>query len=105
MRNTDRLAGARMSLTAALTRSKAARHPNDAEGIATQEHALAADLRLRRGGREDLACRVATVLDGDVTSSDARRELREVAQKIDAELSPDVSTRSFIPASDGGERL
>ena len=93
-----------MSLTAAVTRSHAASHEDDPDGRATCEHALAADLRLRRGGREDLGDRVASVLDGDVTTAAARRELREVAQLIDAELSPDVSTASFVPASDGGER-
>lgn len=104
MRNTEQLKNARMSLTAAVTRSHAAHHPKDAEGRATQEHALAADLRLRRGGREDLGDSVADVLDGDVTTADARKELREIAQKIDAELEPDVFTHSFVPASDGGER-
>ena len=94
-----------MSLTAAVTRSHAAADPNDAEGRATAEHTLAADLRLRSGGRKDLACRVASVLDGDVTTAAARRELRTVAQLIDAELDPDVTTASFVPASDGGERL
>ena len=105
MRNTDRLKAARMSLTAAVTRSQAASDPNDAEGRATAEHALAADLRLRRGGREDLACRVASVCDGDLTTPAARTELREIVQLIDAELEPDVTTASFVPASDGGERL
>ena len=104
MRNTDRLEAARMSLTAAVTRSHAAGDTADADGRATQEHALAADMRLRRGGREDLAERVAAVLDDDVTTAAARHELRTVAQKIDAELAPAVSTASFVPASDGGER-
>ena len=94
-----------MSLTAAVTRSQAAAHPDDPDGRATAEHTLAADLRLRSGGRKDLACRVASVLDGDVTTAAARRELRTVAQLIDAELDPDVTTASFVPASDGGERL
>lgn len=102
MRNTNRLEAARMSLTAAVTRSHAADTEHDPEGRATQEHALAADLRLRRGGREDLGDRVAQVLDDDVTTAAARREFREVAQQIDAELSPAVSTDSFRPASGGG---
>ena len=104
MINTELLEGARMSLTTAVTRSADAATPGDAEGLATQEHVFGAELKLRRGGRPDLARRLEAVLTGDVTTDKARRELREVAQKIDAELAPDVSTASFVPASDGGDR-
>ena len=52
-----------------------------------------------------LARRLEALLTGDVTTRAARHELRNVAQKIDAELDPDVTTASFVPASDGGERL
>jgi hypothetical protein len=54
------------------------------------------------GGREDLACRVAAVSDDDVTTAHARAELREVIQKIDAELEPSVEGSPFRAASDGG---
>ena len=103
MRNTQRLEAARMSLTAAVTRSQAAADPNDAEGRATAEHVFGAELKLRQGGRPDLARRLEGVLTDDVTTTAARRELREVAQKIDAELDADVTTASFVVASDGGE--
>ena len=103
MRNTQRLEAARMSLTAAVTRSQAAADPNDAEGCATQQHVFGAELKLRQGGRPDLARRLEGVLTDDVTTTAARRELREVAQKIDAELDADVTTASFLVASDGGE--
>ena len=102
----DRLRRARMSLAQAITRSAAAPAPDTDAGRAAAESALAADLRLRRGGREDLGDRVAQVLgdDDDVTSAAARRELRQVAQLVDAELEPSVSTGSFRAASDGGVR-
>ena len=103
MRNTQRLEAARMSLTAAVTRSQAAAGPHDAEGCATQQHVFGAELKLRQGGRPDLARRLEGVLTDDVTTTAARRELREVAQKIDAELDADVTTASFVVASDGGE--
>lgn len=103
MRNTQRIEEARMSLTQAVTRSQAASCPEDAEGRATKEHVLAAELRLRRGGREDLGHRLAGVLDDDVSDSEARVELRQIISKIDAELEPGVATvDSFRRASDGG---
>jgi len=105
MRNTERLAAAKMALTAAVTRSTAAATPTDAEGRAASEHVFGAELKLRRGGRPDLARRLERVLGDDVTTPAARTELREVAQKLDAELEPTVSTARFVPASDGGERL
>ena len=100
--DTQRLEGARMSLTAAVTRSQAAAHPNDAEGRATSEHVFAAELKLRRGGRPDLARRLEATLAADLTTSAARTELREVAQLLDAELDPSVSETPFVVASDGG---
>ena len=102
--DTDRLEAARMSLSAAVTRSQAARHPDDAEGRATSEHVFGAELKLRRGGRPDLARRLEATLAADLTTSAARTELREVAQLLDAELDPSVSDTPFVVASDGGER-
>ena len=102
--DTDRLEVARMSLTAAVTRSQAAGHPDDAEGRATSEHVFGAELKLRRGGRPDLARRLERALGEDLTTSAARTELREVAQLLDAELDPSVSDTPFVVASDGGER-
>ena len=95
MRNTQTLGAARQSLTDAINRA------TDADrGVETD--VFAAELQLRRGGRPDLARRLEALLTGDVTNREAQRELRRVAQKIDAELEPDVSTASFVPASDGG---
>ena len=96
MRNTERLGTAKQSLVAAICHDGA-----DAVAPAV----FAAELELRRGGRPDLARRLETLLAGDVTTADAQHELRTVAQKIDAELAPEVRTASFVPASDGGERL
>ena len=93
-----------MSLTAAVTRSQAAADPHDAEGRATQQHVFGAELKLRQGGRPDLARRLEAALTRDVTTTAARTEFRQVAQKIDAELDADVTTASFVVASDGGER-
>ena len=102
--DTHRLEAARMSLTAAVTRSQAAAHPDDAEGRATSEHVFGAELKLRRGGRPDLARRLERALAEDLTTSAARTELREVAQLLDAELDPGVSDTPFVVASDGGGR-
>ena len=104
MINTDFIEEAKMSLVQAVTRSNEAGSPADRPGRAAQEHLFGAELKLRQGGRPDLATRLEKVLSEDVTSSKARSEMREVAQKLDAELSPDVTTTSFVTASDGGER-
>lgn len=104
MRDTQRLGAAKQSLTTAVTRSLDASHADDPHGRATQQHVLGAELKLRQGGRPDLARRLEAALSGDVTTSETRTELREVAQKLDAELDPDVSTSAFVVASDGGER-
>jgi len=102
MTNLTRVEQARQSLAAAVTRSTAASHEADPDGRAASEHLFAAELKLRKGGREDLGHRLGAVVDDDVTTAAARREFREIAQQIDAELSPAVSTDSFRPASDGG---
>jgi len=94
MRNRGRLEAARMALTTAVTRSTAADRLADPDGRATQQHLFAAELKLRQGGRPDLARRLEAALTGDVTTPTARCAVREVAQKIDAELDPDVSTGS-----------
>ena len=99
MRNKDRLGRAKQSLTDAINRA------TDGDTDGAQTDVFAAELQLRRGGRPDLARRLEALLSGDVATRDARHELRTVAQKLDAELDPDVSTASFVPASDGGERL
>jgi len=105
MRNTQILGRAKQSLTDAINRSCDARLLADPDGQAAKTHAFAAELKLRRGGRPDLARRLEAVLTGDVTTTEARRELRTLAQKLEAELDPNVNTASFVPASDGGERL
>lgn len=102
MRNLDLLGAAKQSLTDAINRSSEAKMLTDANGHAAETHVFGAELKLRQGGRPDLARRLESVLTDDVTTTEARRELRTVAQKLDAELDPDVSTASFVPASDGG---
>lgn len=97
MRNTERLGHAKQSLTDAINRSQ------NGKARAAETQAFDAELALRRHGRPDLARRVEAVLASDITTSEARTELRTVAQKIDAELDSDVTTASFVPASDGGE--
>lgn len=85
--------------------SSAANRSHDGNRRAASTHLAAAEMRLRNGGREDLGCRLAAAReDYAAGSSDARRVIREVAQKLDAELEPDVSTASFVAASDGGGR-
>ena len=102
--DSDRLEAARMALSQAVARSCDARLPTDPDGRATETHVFAAELKLRQGGRPDLARRLEAQLTGDVTTTAARRELREVAQLLDAELDPTVTTAAFVVASDGGER-
>jgi len=104
MINLDRIESARMALTSAVVLSQAAADPRDADGRASETHVFEAELALRQGGRPDLARRLEATLTGDVTTTGARTELRQVAQLLDAELDPTVSTGSFVVASDGGER-
>ena len=96
MRNTQRLGRAKQSVVDAINRGR------DADQRGAETDVFAAELQLRRGGRPDLARRLETLLTGDVTTSESRHELRTVAQKLDAELAPEVSTANFVPASDGG---
>lgn len=103
MTHLDRLEAARQSLSSAIDRSLDAAHPRDADGRASAEHAFGAELKLRQGGRPDLARRLEAALTGDVTTASARAELREVAQLLDADLSPD-GDGAFVVASDGGVR-
>jgi len=100
--NTTTLGRAKQSLIDALDASRAGT-PGDAAAHAAARGVFAAELRLRRAGREDLGVRLAAV-DDAVTSAACRRELRQVASKIDAEIEPGVETAGFRPASDGGER-
>lgn len=104
MTNLTLVEQARQSLAAAVTRSTAATHEADPDGRAASEHLFAAELKLRKGGREDLGHRLGAVVDdADVTTSEARAEMREVMSKIDAELAPEVAaTTAFRAASDGG---
>ena len=106
MTNLTLVEQARQSLAQAVTRSTAASHAADPDGRAASEHLLAAELKLRKGGREDLGHRLGAVVDdADVTTSEARAEMREVMSKIDAELSPQVAaTTAFRAASDGGDQ-
>lgn len=102
--NVERLKRARMILAQAVTRSLeggtlAARR-------AVDEHRAAAEMRLIEGGAEDLARR----LDRDIEpeTSEARQEMREMMQLIDARLQIDVPGERVFDspdlASDGGEQ-
>jgi len=103
MPNLSLVEAARQSLAQAVTRSTAAANPADPDGRATSEHLFAAELKLRKGGREDLGLRLGAVVDdADVTTAEARAEMRQVMSKIDAELSPAVAGSPFRAASDGG---
>ncbi|MDB2226181.1 hypothetical protein PM023_16160 [Halorubrum ezzemoulense] len=106
MTNLTLVEQARQSLAAAVTRSTEANHESDPDGRAASEHLFAAESKLRKGGREDLGHRLGAVVDdADVTTSEARTEMREVMSKIDAELSPKVAaTTAFRAAGDGGGR-
>jgi len=97
---------ARMSLAQAITRSMDAEDVS--ERMAAEDHHLAAEMSLRRAGREDLGFRLSVIPDeAEITDAEARQEMREVCQLIDAEIEPGVEARhGFEPASaitDGGE--
>jgi hypothetical protein len=98
---------ARMSLAQAITRSMDAADVSDR--LAAEDHHLAAEMSLRRAGREDLGFRLSVIPDeAEITDAEAREQMREVCQLIDAEIEPAVASRhGFEPASaistDGGE--
>lgn len=107
--NLSRLEAAQRGLLDAVDTSlKASRCRNAAQRADKESDARAdaheAELKLILDGRRDLARRLEAVVTRDMTTPAARRELREVAQLIDAELEPSVSTDSFRAASDGGAR-
>jgi hypothetical protein len=109
MSNLSRLEAAQRGLLAAVDTSLKARDCANAAQRADIESearraAHEAELKLILDGRRELATRLEAVVTRDLTTPAARRELREVAQLLDAELSPAVSTDSFRAASDGGER-
>jgi thiamine monophosphate synthase len=109
MSNLSRLEAAQRGLLAAVDTSlKASRCRNAAQRADIESAARAAaheaELKLILEDRRDLATRLEAVVTRDMTTPEARRELREVAQLLDAELSPAVSTDSFRAASDGGAR-
>ena len=108
MTNLTLVEQARQSLAAAVTRSTEASHEADPDGRAASEHLFAAELKLRKGGREDLGFRLSVIPDeAEITDAEARQEMREVCQLIDAEIEPGVEAHhGFEPASaitDGGE--
>ena len=109
MSNLSRVEAAQRGLLAAVDTSlKASRCRNAAQRRAIESEARRAaheaELKLILEDRRDLARRLEAVVTRDLTTPAARRELREVAQLIDADLSPRVSTASFRAASDGGAR-
>lgn len=89
-----------MSLAQAVTRSLEGGH---AARRAVDQHRDAAETRLRRAGRDDLAYRIDHDLDAD--SHETRRNLRELMQLIDAELEPALAVAEGFGrvAADGGE--
>ena len=92
---------ARMSLAQAVTRSLDADTASNAAaraaaGRAAADHRVAAALRLRRAGHDDLAQRL---FDDTVTDASARAEMREVMQLVDAELQLDADAMT-----DGGRQ-
>lgn len=109
MSNLTRLEAAQRELLAAVADSHRAADCRNAAQRADAEseargHAHDAELKLILDGRRDLATRLEATVTRDMTTPAARRELREVAQLLDADLSPSVSTASFRAASDGGAR-
>lgn len=103
----QQLERARMSLAQAITRSMDG--GDVADRMAAEDHHLAAEMALRRAGREDLGYRLSVIPDdAAITDAEAREEMREVCQLIDAELDPGVdSGHGFAPAtalSNGGDQ-
>lgn len=100
MTDVNELKRARMSLAQAVTRSLNADELADRSAV--DEHRDAAEMRLRRAGRDDLGFRVNH--DLDATSRDARRNLRQLMQLIDVELEPGLTPADEFAtaATDGG---
>lgn len=100
MTDRNELKRARMSLAQAVTRSLEG--DSFADRRAVDQHRDAAETRLRRAGRDDLAFRVNHDLDAD--TSEARRNLRELMQLIDADLEPALAVAEAFGrvAADGG---
>ena len=100
----ERLKRARMSLAQAVTRSLEGDDLSARRMV--DEHRAAAEIRLIEGGAKDLGRRIDRDLEPQ--SSDAREQLRELMQLIDARLGIGVNdTPAFETptlASDGGER-
>lgn len=101
MTDVNELKKARMSLAQAVTRSL--NGDAIADRAAVDEHRDAAEMRLRRAGRDDLGFRVNHDLDAG--STEARRNLREVMQLIDVELEPGLTPSDGFAtaATDGGD--
>lgn len=100
MTDLNELKKARMSLAQAVTRSLNA--DEIADRAAVDEHRDAAEMRLRRAGRDDLGYRVNH--DLDARSSEARRNCRQIMSLIDAELEPGLTPNDEFAtaATDGG---
>jgi len=98
MSNLTTLERARQSLTAALAPACEGR------ADAAAPYLFEAELRLIRGGREDLGHALAEERAQGVCRAGTRQAIRETINKVDAELEPGVETPGFVPASDGGDR-
>lgn len=107
MTDLNKLKRARMSLAQAVTRSVNADGLADRQAV--EEHRAAAELRLREGGAEHLGYKLNR--DLEVETADARANMRQVMQLVDAELEPHFETRREFStlfetpelATDGGE--
>lgn len=85
---------ARMHLAQAVTRS------TDDDWLGTDHHLAEARRYLRNGSRDDLVTRVIHARSVGATTVDARKEMREVMQLIDAddaiaETMAETGTQSF----------
>lgn len=96
-------ATARRALTTAVTRSCGAAAPTSPNGRVARRALAVAERRLREAGAHDAADGLAQITD--VTTADARAQIRAVMVVLDADANPSVSRASFRAASDGGERL
>lgn len=94
MSRTDQLERARMHLAQAVTRS------SEDDWLGTDQHLKEARRYLLNGRRNDLAKRVKHARGVGATSAGARKEMRELMQKIDAddaivELMAETDAESF----------
>ena len=91
---------ARSALTRAVACSCSAAAPTGPNGRAARRALAVAERRLRQAGAHEPADRLAQI--SDVTTADARDQMRAVMTVLDGEINPSVNRASFRAASDGG---